>query len=254
MQNRIVINRLQRKCVIASAGLHLLLGVILIFGPAFVARDRNPDHLGKPSSQNDLPAVQLINLPPEALPASQPQPEHTTQPLVANDKSEPKQALQKLGTSRGLKAPKVTTNPVARNHPPSAGSHQTRDSRLEQFEQLVKDFQKGRSSVTTIETGSALAGKEDIYAQFVRDTYTAKWDLTEADPKSDDAVTKVTVTIGSDGKVLSSGIVGSSGDAQVDQTVKRTLDRVTFIRPFGEGAKEKQRTYTINFSLRAKRF
>jgi TonB family protein len=124
---------------------------------------------------------------------------------------------------------------------------------LEQFEQLVRDFQKGRSSVTTIERGSAQARKEDIYAQSVRDTYTAKWDLTEADPKSDDAVTKVSVTIGSDGKVLSSGIVVSSGDAQVDQTVRRTLERVTFIRPFSEGAREKQRTYTINFSLRAKR-
>jgi hypothetical protein len=39
----------------------------------------------------------------------------------------------------------------------------------------------------------------------------------------------------------------------VDKSVQRTLDRVTFIAPFPEGAKDKQRTYTINFNLKAKR-
>jgi TonB family protein len=150
-------------------------------------------------------------------------------------------------------APQISTNPLAHNRPSSTGSNQARDARLKQFEQLVNDLQQGRSSVTTIEIGSAPAGKEDAYAQFVKDTYTAKWDLAEADSRGNDAVTKVTVTIGSDGKVLSSSIIGSSGDAQVDQTVQRTLDRVAFIRPFGEGARETQRTYTINFSLRSKR-
>jgi TonB family protein len=36
-------NRLQKKCFIASAGVHLLLALILVVGPAFVARDHKPD-------------------------------------------------------------------------------------------------------------------------------------------------------------------------------------------------------------------
>ena len=66
-------------------------------------------------------------------------------------------------------------------------------------------------------------------------------------------ITKATVTIASDGTVLSARILKPSGDASVDRSVQRTLDRVTFIAPFPEGAKDKQRTYTINFNLKAKR-
>jgi len=34
--------------------------------------------------------------------------------------------------------------------------------------------------------------------------------------------------------------------------VKATLDRVRYVRPLPEGAKESQRTVTINFSVKAK--
>ena len=44
-----------------------------------------------------------------------------------------------------------------------------------------------------------------------------------------------------------------SGETGVDSSVQRTLDRIPFIAPFPEGAKEKERTYTINFNLKAKR-
>ncbi len=33
----------------------------------------------------------------------------------------------------------------------------------------------------------------------------------------------------------------------------RTLDRVTFIAPFPDGSTEKQKTFIINFNLKAKR-
>ena len=58
------------------------------------------------------------------------------------------------------------------------------------------------------------------------------------------------VTIGSDGKVISAKMLRHSGENRMDLSVQRTLDRIKFIEPFGPEAKEKQRTYTINFSLR----
>jgi TonB family protein len=59
--------------------------------------------------------------------------------------------------------------------------------------------------------------------------------------------------VSSDGTVLSSEIMKSSGDSSVDDSVQRTLDRVTFIAPFPEGSTEKQKTFIINFNLKAKR-
>ena len=70
---------------------------------------------------------------------------------------------------------------------------------------------------------------------------------------NDNANTKVSVTIASDGTVISARIVTPSGDADVDASVQRTLERVKFIAPFPEGATEKERTYTINFNPKAKR-
>ena len=70
---------------------------------------------------------------------------------------------------------------------------------------------------------------------------------------SDDANVKVRVTIASDGRVISAQVIGPSGDASVDRSVQNTLDRVTDIAPFPDGSTDTERTYIINFNLKAKR-
>ena len=112
-------------------------------------------------------------------------------------------------------------------------------------------LKQSRTGATTIETSAGTDGQDDEYARFVRDTYTSHWDLTGAEASNASALTKVTVTIASSGKVLSSRVLDSSGNTQVDETVRRTLTRVDFIRPFADGTKEAQRTYTINFNCNA---
>jgi TonB family protein len=62
----------------------------------------------------------------------------------------------------------------------------------------------------------------------------------------------VIVTIASDGTVISARIIDSSGDAALDASVQKTLERVTFIAPFPEGTTDKQRTYTISFNPQIK--
>ena len=59
--------------------------------------------------------------------------------------------------------------------------------------------------------------------------------------------------IARDGKVASSRILQSSGSPAVDRSIQTTLDRVTFVAPFPAGAKDSQRTFTISFSLKAKK-
>jgi periplasmic protein TonB len=61
------------------------------------------------------------------------------------------------------------------------------------------------------------------------------------------AVVRFSVTIARDGTVISAHIVTSSGDANVDDAVQRMLDRVSFIHPFPEDTKDKERTYNIDF-------
>jgi TonB family protein len=117
-------------------------------------------------------------------------------------------------------------------------------------ESLLKDVSPG-TSLEMIGPG----GGGEVYAsydQVVRSIYWHAW-VPPEDTASDETIVKATVTIASDGAVLSARIIKPSRDASVDKSVQRTLDNVTFIRPFPEGAKDKQRTYTINFNLKAKR-
>ena len=98
-------------------------------------------------------------------------------------------------------------------------------------------------------------GGGEVYASYdqaVRSAYWHAWRPPQ-DTATDNAITRATVTIASDGSVLSARIIQPSGDASVDRSVRETLDRVTYIAPFPQGAKDKQRTYTIKFDLKARR-
>jgi len=90
------------------------------------------------------------------------------------------------------------------------------------------------------------------YANVVKSIYEQAWTPPD-DAANDDANTKVSVTIASDGTVISARIIGASGDSGVDASIQHTLDRVTFIAPFPSGTTDKERTYIINFNLKAKR-
>lgn len=91
------------------------------------------------------------------------------------------------------------------------------------------------------------------YAQIVRKVYTDAWRIPD-DVTDDEAVVKVSVTIARDGSVVSSRIVTESGSKLVDRSIQSALDRVTTIGvAFPAGAKESQRTFTISFSLKAKK-
>ena len=90
------------------------------------------------------------------------------------------------------------------------------------------------------------------YASVVKSIYDAAWTLPDTIAKDENVTVKV--TIASDGTVISSRIIERSGDAPVDASVQRALDRVTFVAPFPEGSSDKQRTYTINFNPQSQKF
>jgi TonB family protein len=90
------------------------------------------------------------------------------------------------------------------------------------------------------------------YGAAIKSIYDQAW-TPPSDTASDDANTQVSITIGNDGTVISARIINPSGDAKVDASVQRALDRVTSVPAFPEGATEKQRTFKITFNLKAKR-
>jgi TonB family protein len=288
-------NRLQKKCVIASTGFHLLLALILFVGPGFQSPEKKPENHdtvmfvpskfldaeiqggGNPNAKPPPAApVQPVARPPAPTP---PEPK----PEKAPEKEPPKDPPRELKSikpdpdsleTHTEKKHKIEVNlkPVNRDKDkdtkkaqkqPSESDTRAQEAKeladrrrqlLSQLRQSADNIRAGTSSATAIEEigpgggGPAYAN----YAAWVKTKYENAWTPPD-DAASDDAIAKVSVTIASDGTVMSARIIKSSGDSQVDRSVQRTLDRVTFIAPFPEGAKEKQRSYVINFNLKAKR-
>ena len=129
---------------------------------------------------------------------------------------------------------------------------QRRDARLKAIASAAHAIEANSSSSTRIEMPGNSTESYANYAAAVKSKYEAAWTPPD-DSSSDDANVKVTVTIGRDGTVISARILDRSGDSKVDASIQRTLDRVTFVAPFPDGAKESERTFIINFNLKAKR-
>ncbi len=120
------------------------------------------------------------------------------------------------------------------------------------FQSAARSLKEGLSSSTTIEMPGPGGEAYANYAQVVKSVYEQAW-IAPDDVTDDNATTKVTVTIAHDGTVISARIIRDSGNVPVDKSVQATLLRVKFIARFPEGAKEQQRTFIINFNLKAKR-
>jgi protein TonB len=274
-------NRLQKKCFIVSAGLHLLLAVILVVGPAFLSsKDKTAD-----MRILDFVPSRLVDAavsgggnpnakpPPRAIPAPQPapQPQKMREPEPPREPVKPNKVAPESWEAtkeQKPKKPQLTLTPAVRKkdspktmkEPPATDprERQLADARrrtAELISRTTRSLRDDLSSTTTIDTNYGPGGGGEAYAnyaQVVKSIYEHAW-VPPDDSANDDAITKVTVTIANDGTVISARVLQASGDSKVDNSVQRTLDRVTFIAPFPEGAKEKQRTYTINFNLKAKR-
>ena len=116
----------------------------------------------------------------------------------------------------------------------------------------ITALKAGFNTDTAVETsgpgGEAYAG----YDQFVKEAYDNAWLVTQ-DLTDENSTARVSVTIRSTGHVVDAKIINRSGNTPLDRSVERALRSVRFIAPFPEGAKDKQRTFIINFNLKAKR-
>ncbi|HEY3932144.1 MAG TPA: TonB family protein [Verrucomicrobiae bacterium] len=260
-------NRLQKKCVIATAGFHLLLLVILLVGPAFFNARQKPDD----SQVLDVIPANLIDAqfnsgvknaqPPAPAPVSIPQP----QPPTPKPTPTFAQRIEKIFTPEPVKpSPDLIEKPeksqphkILPNLTPIVHSNVAKNStadsqRAQALQNAIRNLKKNLSPSTTVDMPGNSTAAYANYASIVKSIYEEAWTPPD-DAANDDANTKVSVTIASDGTVISARIIGASGDSGVDASIQHILDRVTFIAPFPSGTTDKERTYIINFNLKAKR-
>jgi TonB family protein len=264
-------NRLQKKCLIATAGFHLLLLVILFVGPAFFNAKPKVDD----SQVLDVIPASLVDAvvntgvknatPPAPAPIITPQPIPPAPKPVVQPAPAPQptlvQRIEKVFTPEPVKPTPATTEiqphkiqpdltPVVRNPSKNSDTKPKPDSQA--INKLIKNIQHDLSPPTEVTTPGDGGAAAANYAQVVKSIYEQAWTPPD-DADNDDANARVSVTISSDGTVITARILTPSGDKGVDDTVQRTLDRVQFIAPFPSGSTDKVRTYIINFNLKAKR-
>ncbi len=266
-------NRLQKKCVWGTAGVHLLLLLILLVGPAFFRPRHQADeqlHILDVIPSNLIDAqfssgVRHAQPPPPAPtpPAPQPQPvvaqpppTPAPEPVVKPEPVKPVRETVKPDLKRVEKPVKteshkiqVNLKQVVRGQPKNVRNDTERARALRNaIRSLKKDFSPS-TMVDMPGTGTAAYAN---YRDVIGSIYYEAWTLP-TDTSSDDADIKARIVVANDGTVVSARIITPSGDASADDSVRRTLERVTFIAPFPEGMTEKERSFIIDFNLKTKR-
>ena len=259
-------NRLQKKCVLATAGVHLLMLVILLVGPAFFERRPKADDLqvldiipanlidaqftsGVRNAQPPPPVMLPAPQPPAPQPVvSQPPPKPTPEPSV---KQEPLN-LQPIPDKVQPRKIQIDTHVVSRNGSQTTSTPDNSAQQARALRKAIKNLKQNFSASTTVDMPGNSSVAYANYASAVKSVYEQAWLLPNSIANDNENV-KVTVTIANDGTVISARIIGSSGDDVLDASVQKTLERVTFVAPFPEGSTDKQRTYTINFNPQLKR-
>jgi TonB family protein len=90
------------------------------------------------------------------------------------------------------------------------------------------------------------------YGSLVRDAYDDAWRILP-DLTDDDEVAIVRVTIARDGRVVGARFIQRSKSASMNKSVQRALDAVKRLPPFPDFIREPERSFTIEFNLKAKR-
>lgn len=216
---------------------------------------------------------------PQPRPQPQPQPQPQPPPAVRNEVKDPpkvertkpvpdKPATESLEALDKPRRPQVSLTPIVRKpsnstaKPNTSAADERAQARADaqrtakRLETAMNNIQQGASS--SVDVGppvgvSTGTGRSvGAYSDILRSIYFNGW-REPSDATMEDAVVKVSITIRSNGEVISSRITKSSGDQAVDRSVQHLIDSITFVRPFPEDWSERQKEFKLSFSLKAKR-
>jgi TonB family protein len=286
--------RLQKKCLIATAGSHLLV-IVALFCSGFIKSTPKPDETqlltvipstlidamaSSGSKAPEPPKQQPIAQPPEPTPPPPEPPKTVAKPVeqVKQPDPEPPKPVERLKPDdlapmvKVEKKPtpkqheiKVELKPVVRKTPKNTpdnseaeaqaeakAQQKARDAKLRAIANAARSIRDNSSSSTSVEMPGPGSVSYANYASAIKSIYDNAWKSPE-DMSDADVNVRVSIVISRDGRVISARILNRSGDARVDASVQRALDRVDSVPPFPEGAKERERTFIINFNPQARR-
>jgi TonB family protein len=277
-------DRLAKKCVIASSVLHGTLVLVLLVGPAFLPAEKPIEAKqiidfipfktleasisggGNPNVPQTIPQP----TPPTPTPAP-PQPQRREEPPKREEpkreepakpepKSEPKTEAKADDTGwKPSTKIKVSLKQTVRNtgsstsRPTSSTSQNTDRSKV--WSSAANNINKGASSPVQISEMRGPGGGGIPYAGFndaLVSAYMRAW-LIPGDAADETSKVVVSITLRRDGTVVSSSIKSRSGNSALDSSVQRALDKVNFVAPFPDSVKDAQKTFWLEFDPRAKR-
>jgi len=197
-----------------------------------------------------------VKLPPETKKEPKADPIKTAPPVpkIAKDPLDLKPVVRKNTAESEAKA-KAAAAKVKAEADAAKADREFREAGKKLAQQVGKmadGLQRGFSQGTAIKVGGDGGAAYGDYSHYVKEIYDDAWNVGQ-DFALDNGVATVKVTIARDGHVVRAVIVDRSGNRPMDLSVQRALDKVTKLPPFPAEIKEEQRTFTIEFNLRAKR-
>lgn len=285
-------SRLQKKCLVGSAGFHLLLAVILFVGPGFLSSSSKPDNLqvldfvpaktvdelvapggGNPKAQSPPPTPapprQAQPQPPAAAPPPRPEKIREPDPVPETKPVEPDEESFEPAKEKRTRKIEISTKLVTRKREKSDDRKAREEAEARREAKALADARRRLArqiGQAADYIGSELSGGTTVemqgpggggvpYANFlqaIKSIYANAWVLPDG-VENDQATTVASVTIGRDGTVLDAHITRFSHDQVVDHSVQTTLERVRKVPPLPEDSTDQQRTVYINFNVKSKR-
>jgi outer membrane biosynthesis protein TonB len=306
-------NRLQKKCLVASSGLHGFALLLLVFGSAFfVAKEKplnqpklqfvpsrfveaalaggggnpnvartddvqkgvptapvqhpapptpapEPERIQPPPPKPEPPKPEKVVLPkPEPTPTKvTPKPVEAAKPKPA-DKPVPTKPRIELSDLKPVdrtasdkrKAQKEAEAKEADRQQAAASA--ARQKLAQQIGKATASMQRGFQSGTKVDVGGPGGEAYANYGAWVQAVYEDAWKIP-VDLDDDDALVEVKVTIAKDGTVIGARIIRRANSGSMNKSVQRALDAVKSIgQPFPAFIKDAERSFTIEFNLKAK--
>ena len=292
-------DRLGKKCFVASCGMHIVLVLIVLFGAAFFTPEKKippVDNLTMIPSKLIDDALSGGGGNPKIAPSDakikgdtlDPVP---VQPTPVKPKPEPQKIIEKSQpkplepTPPKIETPKPTTKTIPKDPPKTtakpkeapleltpvsktktdrekarkeaeakarAAEQAAQDRLAKALGNVRKNMKQGFTSGTAVEVSGPGGEAYASYRSFVFAAYDNAWQV-QPDIADDDSVVVARIVIHRTGRIISATISERSGMSALDKSVQRALDGVKSLPPFPESTRDQERTFVIEFSLKAKR-
>lgn len=263
--------------------MHVLLLILLFVSPAFVTPEKKVEHLpvltfipanlvddpfyggGSPKP----PPQEIEPPPPKPSPPRQVAKPPTPKPKPEQPKKETPKKVEKATPKPETKKPVRPKRVIKPSFTRSSDDSKKREkekaqaaeakrlkaertkiqNRIAKVGQNLRDQLSKSSTIKPVGPGGAAYAN---YAQVVKSIYERAWN-PPAELDGNLGTVKVEVVIARSGNVTSAKITRGSGNAKLDRSVERAL-QIKHIAPFPKGTRDLQRTFIIDFNLKAKRF